>query len=500
MNFVDAPPEAEGNGLLFGLDLRDASPQVDGVTMKESLFTEFEARMRGAAVGEASRRSFRHHYEQLVAGRSGLIAEDSIEPVTALPRLDDLSHGGSAVRDLLARTVVIKLNGGLGTSMGLEKAKSLLVVKDGMNFLDIMASQILFLRSTHGVPVRFTLMNSFSTSRDTLAHMARHPGLAAEEGLELMQGRVPKVEARTLAPARWAANPDLEWCPPGHGDLYPSLRDSGMLRRLLDEGRRYLFVSNADNLGATLDLDLLGYFAESGLSFLMEVAERTASDRKGGHLARRRADGRLLLRELAQCPEPDLDVFQDVARHGFFNTNSLWIRLDDLEAGLDRHGGFLPLPMIKNRKPINPRDRSSVPVFQLETAMGAAIECFEKSGAVVVPRGRFAPVKTTSDLLCLRSDACVMGKDFRVSLAAECGGEPPRVELDARHAGFVEQLDAMTPHGAPSLRHCRRLVVRGPVIFERGVVCRGEVEIVNASSEARRVRAGVYADATFNLE
>lgn len=80
-------------------------------------------------------------------------------------------------------------------------------------------------------------------------------------------------------------------CPPGHGDIYPSLLGSGMLERLLSEGIQYLFVSNSDNLGATLDLQLLQHFASSGAPFMMEVCERTAADKKGGHLARRKADG-----------------------------------------------------------------------------------------------------------------------------------------------------------------------------------------------------------------
>src|SRR5207248_6825545 len=185
----------------------------------------------------------------------------------------------------------------------------------------------------HGVPLRFLLMNSFNTSGDTLEFLRSYPELGQPQTLELMQNQVPKVDARTLRPVAWPENPQLEWCPPGHGDLYPSLLGSGWLERLLSEGVKYLFVSNSDNLGASLDLNLLGYFAKSDKSFLMEVAERTPSDRKGGHLAQRA--GKLLLRESAQCPEADLPAFQDIQRHRFFNTNSLWMRLDALKNLLD---------------------------------------------------------------------------------------------------------------------------------------------------------------------
>ena len=173
-----------------------------------------------------------------------------------------------------------------------------------------------------------------------------------------------------------------------------------MLDRLLKEGYLYLFVSNSDNLGATMDPALLNWFAGSDMPFLMEVTTRTSADRKGGHLAKRKSDGQLLLRESAQCPEEDMDVFQDINRHRYFNTNNLWLRLDDLAEGLRRNGGLLPLPVITNQKTVDPRDKKSPAVYQLETAMGAAIGCFSGAGAVVVPRTRFAPVKTTGRPAC----------------------------------------------------------------------------------------------------
>ena len=217
---------------------------------------------------------------------------------------------------LLSKTAVLKLNGGLGTSMGLEKAKSLLPVKDGKTFLDLIALQVKHTREATGAAgLRFVLMNSFSTSEDTRAFLAKeHPELLAQPDSELLQNKSPKLDAATLEPAAWPADPDLEWCPPGHGDIYPSLLGSGMLARLLDAGVEYLFVSNSDNLGATLDVDLLAHFASSKAPFLMEVAERTAADKKGGHLAVRLADGRLTLRESAQCLDEDKAAFEDVTK------------------------------------------------------------------------------------------------------------------------------------------------------------------------------------------
>jgi UDP-N-acetylglucosamine pyrophosphorylase len=381
--------------------------------------------------------------------------------------------------------------------MGLERAKSLLEAKNGLTFLDFIARQVLYWRRNSAAGLRFLLMNSFSTSRDTREFLERYPELGEPGGLEFVQNQVPKVDARTLAPAVWPAHPQLEWCPPGHGDLYPALLGSGWLERLLGDGVRYAFVSNADNLGASLDLSLLSYFAASGKALLMEVAERTASDRKGGHLARRQ--GRFLLRESAQCPEADQAHFQDIQRHRFFNTNNVWLRLDALRALLEANDGFVPLPLIKNAKTLDPRDKQSPQVFQLETAMGAAIECFENAGAVVVPRTRFAPVKTTGDLLAVRSDAYEVTADWRVVLAADGAQTPPAIDLDPAHYRMVDQLDEKLTAGAPSLKHCRELKVRGPVRFSSKNIFRGRVSITNPTGKAQALDAGEYRDCELAL-
>lgn len=421
--------------------------------------------MEAAGLSEAAVAAFERSYGLLAANETGMIPESAIKPADKLPAYEDICSSGAADKSLLAKTIMLKLNGGLGTGMGLEKAKSLLEVRDGQTFLDLIVRQVLAARKATGADLRFLLLNSFSTSDDTLGHLAKYPELGDPKKLELMQNKVPKIDAKSLAPVEWPANAEMEWCPPGHGDLYPAILGSGMLQSLLDEGFLYLFVSNSDNLGATLDPALLRWFAESGQPFVMEVTERTAADRKGGHLAVRADDGRLLLRESAQCPDEDMDVFQDISKHRYFNTNNLWLRLDALAAELKKNGGLLPLPVIRNKKTVDPRDKKSPAVFQLETAMGAAIECFDGAGAVVVPRTRFAPVKTTADLLALRSDAYVITDDGRAQLAPERKGIPPEIILDGDHFKLVDQLDASLQGGVPSLLHCRKLEVHGPAKF-----------------------------------
>ncbi len=393
---------------------------------------------------------------------------------------------------------MLKLNGGLGTGMGLEKAKSLLKVREKLTFLDIISLQFLQLRSAIAPELRLLLMNSFSTSGDTLAALAAYPQLGEPKKLELMQNKVPKIDAKSLAPVRWPQNPSLEWCPPGHGDIYSSLLGSGLLESLLKEGKRFLFVSNSDNLGATLDLRLLDYFANSGSPFLMEVTSRTAADRKGGHLARRNADQRLLLRESAQCPEEDLETFQNIERYRYFNTNNLWIRLDALRVELDRGDGLLPLPLICNEKTVDPRDKSTPKVFQLETAMGAAIECFDDARAIEVQRNRFSPVKTTADLLAVRSDAYELDAEFRLVLRPERNDEPPVVKLSDQYK-LVDQFEPLVARGLPSLVRCKSLTIEGKMEFEPGVEIVGNVKLVGRGGETKKIPSGTFQDGEFEF-
>ncbi len=460
-------------------------------------FQAFADKMTAAGMGDAAIRAFRRNFEALVRNESGMIPESEIRPVESLPTLESISSEGDADAGLLAQAVVIKLNGGLGTSMGLQAPKSLLEVRNGVSFLDLMVRQILDLRKRGGGEVRLLLMNSFNTSEGSLEHLQRYAGdgLADASEVELMQNRIPKVDAATFAPVEWPADPDLEWCPPGHGDLFPALVGSGWLNRLLAEGVRYAFVSNSDNLGAVMDGTLLRHFAESGAPFLMEVTRRTAADRKGGHLSVRAADGRLLLREVAQCPDEDLDAFQDIGRHRFFNTNSLWLRLDLLKEQLAADAGVLPLPMIRNRKTVDPRDKHSPAVYQLETAMGAAIECFSGSTAIEVPRSRFAPVKSTGDLLALRSDAYEISENGQVRLDPRRGGVPPVISLSDEYK-LVDSLDSL---GTPSLLGCRSLSLKGALRFDGGCIVEGDVVFENGGAGIASIPAGKYVDQTVRL-
>lgn len=455
-------------------------------------FAPFAEKMRREKLAPVVIDNFKHYYSTLASGVSGLIGEADIEPVDDVRSQADLGAYMESGRAAVARAAVLKLNGGLGTSMGLEKAKSLLPVRDGLSFLDIIIRQNLSARTAFSTPLPLIFMNSFSTAEDTQTVLGSYAELAQQlVPLTMLQNKVPKVDAETLQPIEWPQNVELEWCPPGHGEIYIALYTSGMLGQLLAAGYEYLFISNADNLGATLDLAILGYIADEHVPFLMEVAARTEADKKGGHLARRH-NGRLLLREVAQCPKEDLTAFQNIERYRYFNTNNIWLNLRALASTLEQHGNIIKLPMIRNQKTVDPRDGDSPAVYQLETAMGAAIEVFDGARALLVDRSRFLPVKTCNDLLALRSDIFEMAHDYQLRQSAQRSLGTITIDLDSTYYKLIDGFEARFPKGVPSLINCESLRVVGDVLVESGVVCSGKVEIFNHTGVQQRLVGGTH--------
>jgi UDP-N-acetylglucosamine pyrophosphorylase len=465
----------------------------------DELWPKFEAKMKAGgkeSESDAAINAFKYNYQVLTSGASTMVPESALDAVATLPELEKLDI--TPKPEYLKETLVLKLNGGLGTGMGLEKAKSLLKITGDNTFLDLIAKQVEYMKTKYSMPdMKFMVMNSFATSADTLDAFSKYPGLGAGSDLEFVQNKAPKVTKEDLTPGTWPENPDHEWCPPGHGDLYPAMLGSGALDKLLGQGIKYMFVSNSDNLGATMDLKLLTYFVDSGAPFMMEVASRTEADKKGGHLGTMKEGGGLTLRESAQCPKEDEDAFQDCTKYAYFNTNNLWVDLVKLKAAFEKHNGALPLPVMLNDKTIDPRNKSSTKVIQLETAMGAAISCFEGAIAIHIPRTRFAPVKKCDDLLALRSDAYVITEDFRLELAPAREGNPPLVKLDDMYK-FVDAMDTMIPNGVPSLIDCSKLTMKGPLEFEAGVVLKGAITIEGGKEGKLVVKAGTYENTTIS--
>ncbi|MDD5673634.1 MAG: UTP--glucose-1-phosphate uridylyltransferase [Chitinivibrionales bacterium] len=426
---------------------------------------------------------FLNYYQQLAAGHSGTISEAEIAPVEQSDILsyEALDAHEKEGRKALAYCAIVKLNGGLGTTMGLAQAKSLIPVKDGYTFLEIALHQTEKLRQRFKAAVPLMLMNSFYTDRDCAATLLPYRDFNSGLPLSFVQHKFPKIRLDTLEPARRAQDGGYLWNPPGHGDLYAALVTSGIMQKLLAADYRYLFVSNIDNLGATLDPAILGYCSVHDIPFCMEITPRTAMDKKGGHLAKTR-DGRLLLREVAQCPPAEMAFFSDIERYRYFNANNLWINLPHLKRLLDLHGNRLPLPLIINKKNLDVADPHSASVYQLESAMGSAIALFNGATALLAPPRRFAPVKNCDELLKLRSDCYTLTEDFTCLGHPHLHGAGPLVALDKNYFGALADFEARFPAGAPSLVDCTELKVSGDVRFGRGITVIGKVSIVNKSA------------------
>jgi len=444
------------------------------------------AKMRQAGLPEVVVDTFAYYYEQVVSGATGMIPESTIRPVDKSEIADaaTLDSYISAGKDALEQTVQIVLNGGLGTSMGLTGPKNLVKVKDDKTFLQIIIERA----AASGVHLVF--MNSFATDAQTRAAINMLAPQTPPHSF--LQHKFPKILLEDFQPARWPENPDLEWNPPGHGEIYTALSTSGLLSDLLDEGARYALIVNGDNLGATLDPALLGYFSFHRLPFMMEVAQRNPTDMKGGHLARN-TNGRLILREIAQCPEENLAAFQDIKKYRYFNVNSLWINLQALNT-LVRRNPVIRLPMILNPKTLDPRNVDSPPVFQVETAMGAAISLFDGATAVEVPPTRFQPVKKCADLLALRSDCFIFQADG--SLMPNPARRLTRIQVNLDPAFYtkIDDFEKRFTHGVPSLIDCETLTVKGDVYFESDVVIKGKIFIHNTGPEAAVISAGTVID------
>ena len=428
---------------------------------------KFTDKIRKAGLNKIVEDAFLYYYNQVVAGATGKLGEDIIMPPTE-ENVVFYTQIKLSDKPALDKLAIIKLNGGLGTSMGLSKAKTLLNVKDNLNFLDIIAKQVLHLRKETKQDIPLLFMHSFNTQADCLSYLEKYPELAIKEiPLDFLQNKFPKIKIEDFTP--FVCEDDAKtWNPPGHGEIYMALAITGTLDKLLDAGIEYIFISNSDNLGSVVDEKILGYFAENNLPFMMEVCTRSEMDKKGGHLAQTK-DGQLILRETAQCPVDEKELFEDVHRYKYFNTNNLWVNLKALKIKLSENGNFLPLSMIMNPKVVD-----GTKVYQLESAMGAAINIFSGSKAMVVNRNRFAPVKKTNELLAIRSDAFEIAKDYHLKMK-DSSKNVPVINLDEKYYKSVDNFEKHFLQGVPSLINCERFEIVGDVYFGENVKVIGNV-------------------------
>jgi len=439
-------------------------------------FGEIEDRIRRKmeqrCIDPAAVNQFLNMLRQLYDGHSGYVALDSVSTpdpgllLDAQADLKDLPQLERRGEDLLHRVAVIKLNGGRSTTMGTNVPKGILAAKNGRSYLQIIIGQVQSIRNKWQVEVPLVLMNSFFTHDPTMEVVNRYDIPV----LTFIQNQVPRLVEDSLAPLEMGT--DEDWVPPGHGDVYQSLRTTGLLSRLRERGCRWAFISNLDNLAACLEPWIVGLLDRDNIDFLLEVTDRTAADRKGGTLVVR--DGRLDLLEIAQVAPAERDAFMDIDRFRVFNTNNVWVNLDALDRVLRE--GSLNLPIIQNHKTID-----SIRVVQLETAMGAAIGSFARSRGLRVGRERFFPTKKVSDLFVLQSDVCILDSMDRLQrnpLRPASLPFVPKVHFGEDFVGSPQKLNERFEDPASvSLVLASSLEVRGPAYFERDVRIEGEVRI-----------------------
>nr|XP_017028483.1 UTP--glucose-1-phosphate uridylyltransferase isoform X1 [Drosophila kikkawai] len=396
------------------------------------------------------------------------------------------------IRNMLDKLVVIKLNGGLGTSMGCHGPKSVIPVRSDLTFLDLTVQQIENLNKTYDANVPLVLMNSFNTDEDTEKIVRKYKGFRVQIHT-FNQSCFPRISREHFLPV--AKDVDVEkdmeaWYPPGHGDFYDTFRNSGLLKKFIEEGREYCFLSNIDNLGATVDLNILNKLvgeerATTPVEFVMEVTDKTRADVKGGTLIQ--MENKLRLLEIAQVPPEHVDDFKSVKTFKFFNTNNIWANL----AAIDRvlREKTLNMEIIVNNKTLENGTR----VVQLETAVGAAMKCFDGAIGINVPRSRFLPVKKSSDLLLVMSNLYTLKNGSLVMSPQRMFPTTPLVKLGENHFSKVKEFLGRFAN-IPDIIELDHLTVSGDVTFGRGVSLRGTVIIIANHGDRIDIPAGAILE------
>ncbi|KAL6959686.1 UTP--glucose-1-phosphate uridylyltransferase [Sarracenia purpurea var. burkii] len=369
-------------------------------------------------------------------------------------------------KKLLDKLVVLKLNGGLGTTMGCTGPKSVIEVRNGLTFLDLIVIQIESLNSKYGCNVPLLLMNSFNTHDDTQKIIEKY----AKSNIEIHtfnQSQYPRLVVEDFTPLPSKGNKGKDgWYPPGHGDVFPSLKNSGKLDALLSQGKEYVFVANSDNLGAVVDLKILNHLIRNKNEYCMEVTPKTLADVKGGTLIS--YEGKVQLLEIAQVPDEHVNEFKSIEKFKIFNTNNLWVNLNAIKRLVEADA--LKMEIIPN-----PKEVDGFKVLQLETAAGAAIRFFDHAIGSNVPRSRFLPVKATSDLLLVQSDLYTLNDGFVTRNKARENSANPSIELGPEFKKVADFLSRFK--SIPSIIELDSLKVTGDVRFGAGVTLKGKVVI-----------------------
>ncbi|GBF51856.1 nucleotide glucose-1-phosphate uridylyltransferase [Leptospira ryugenii] len=453
---------------------------------KETSDQLIREKMKREGLSEAFIQDFLDKVDQVRKGETGIVSWETVgdlDPIQDEITLEQIQSHYPETKANLAKLVVIKLNGGLGTSMGLEKAKSLIPIKDNRSFLSVMADQVTYIRNHYGIEIPLILMDSYNTQEDSQAELKRI-GFQQTLPTSFLQHKVPRLSKDDFVPVS-LTKPKEEWCPPGHGDIHFTLVETGLIDSLIEKGYEIAFLSNGDNLGATVDSHIVSFMLEEGIQFAMEMTPKTLADKKGGAIYRKLIDGKFTqfeLLETAQVPKEHEHEFSGLGKFRTFSTNNLWINLRALR---DRfNSGNFSLSLIVNPKKVEGQD-----VLQLETAMGSAVGNFSKFKGIIIPRDRFAPVKKTEDYLIRRSDAYSLNKDFSLTMSAErkkLGLGEMLVTLDEKYYKKINDFDQLFKV-YPSLVKCEELEIHGEVVFDQAISIEGKVIIKNETGKRKNI-------------
>lgn len=374
------------------------------------------------------------------------------------------THNTSESKNILSKIVMCKLNGGLGTGMGCTGPKSAIEVRNGKNFIDLILEQLSEAKNTYGVNIPLLLMNSFYTHSATQSIIEK-----TSKGLDVrcfQQNRFPRLDKETGLPLDESVFGNEAWYPPGHGDIYRCLNSSGLLDSLIEQGKEVLFVSNADNLGAVADVNILSYMLKNDIPFLMEMTEKTSADVKGGTLYQE--NDRLRLLEIAQVPEEHIDEFASTQKFKLFNTNNIWINLIHLRKRMDE--GQMDVPVIINEKTV-----SGKIAVQLETAIGSALDQFNGAVGLSVGRERFLPVKKTSDLLIAQSTLIEFQNGRPVRNPERTLKNLPNIVWGEEFKNVDDYLNRIP--NPPDMTELEDLNIQGDVKLGANTILRGKVSL-----------------------
>jgi len=460
--------------------------------VEERYFEPFKSLLENSGNSKLANRRFKNMLDIFFKDTAGCVDWNLLKPLTKDDKdlvehkmIEQESYYDVGIKDL-DQLAILKLNGGLGTSMGCTGPKSCVQVTPTETFLSIFLKQILNACDEFKIKIPVIFLNSYYTIDETKNIIKQVAGADNLDIHHIIQSRFPRIKKEKADNGLYYPLSDDygegRFYPPGHGDVYDTICNSGLIDQLIEQGKRFLFISNSDNLGAVFDPYILGYMTQNKTQFIMEVTKRTENDRKGGTLIYYPgSDGQLRLKllEIAQV-DPDHNAeFQSINKFSVFNTNSIWLDLHALKQKMEDEK--LHMDVI-----VNPKVVEQEKVVQLEIAMGSAISAFDRSVGVLVPRTRFFPVKNTNDLFLLRSNLfqfinnqfilSSIGKDI-----LEKSGVLPVITLGPYHKK-VDDFEKRLPN-IPDISELNSLVIKGNIFVGQRVKLMGNV-VIEGEDEA----------------